>query len=325
MLIAVATLRASAPTGRRGLIPTMSRTLRLAPIVVDSDALARSETRDPFDRLAFEMLARSGRMTEQVIAAVQRATPPTGLELDEAVVGGLLVRTSKLLRGVFDATQADESEAHLALSRCAAETAITLRWLVRCGTETAFRRFRADSFAYWRRQLDQMRATTSADEVEQRIAQRLERHVEAELRAAGVGWQDVPRRPNSWGPDMRKRCDALGQSWVYDAFFASHSSYVHPSWHELRAFHLDSSGDGLALDASYGGMAPIAAYVLARLVAEACGEAAFFLPCDLDQADVAARVEATVAASHALAVEFSDFVAAGGVDGDLDRHGAGGG
>jgi Family of unknown function (DUF5677) len=295
-------------------------TLQLPLIVVDSDALGAAETREPFDQLGYEMLARSGRMSEQVIAGVERASAKDGLDLDQAVVGGLLVRASKLLRGVFDATQADESEAHLALSRCAAETAITLRWLVTRGDQIAFRRFRADSFAYLRRQLDKMRAEEPADEVQEGLAERVERSIEGELRAAGVTWDDVPQRPNSWGPDLRQRCDALDQSWVYESFFSSHHNYVHPSWHELRAFHLDSSEGRLVLDPTYGGMAPIAGYVLARLVAEACGDAAGFLPCDLDAADVAGRVQATVEASQALSIEFGEFIARGGLDAGLERH-----
>jgi len=91
--------------------------LRLDPIIIDGAALASALERDPFDELGYAMLARAGRMSEQVVAAVQRATPAGGLSLDDAVIGGLLVRMSKLTRAVFDATQADESEAHLALSR----------------------------------------------------------------------------------------------------------------------------------------------------------------------------------------------------------------
>jgi len=46
---------------------------------------------------------------------------------------------------------------------------------------------------------------------------------------------------------------------------------VNPSWHELRTFHLSSGEHGVRLDLTYGGISPIAAYVVAQLVAQACG------------------------------------------------------
>jgi hypothetical protein len=294
--------------------------LKLDPITIDRDALERTGERDPFDRLALEMLARVGMMSEQIAASVQRASAPRGLTLDQCVVGGLLVRVSKLVRGVFDACQADESEAHLPLGRCAAETAITLRWLVECSNDDSFRRFRADSFAYWRGVFAQMSEASDEDHVERQIRLKLEATVDRELDAAGVTWDDVPRRTNSWGPDMRQRCRDLDQEWLYESLFSSHSSYVHPSWHELRTFHLKSDGGRVNLDPTYGGMAPSTGYVLARVVAESCEAATTFLPSDLDAADVAERVKNTVRASQILAYAFSGFMARGGADDDLGRH-----
>jgi hypothetical protein len=297
----------------------MPRTLDLPVILIDPAVLSSARSRDPFDVLGHQMLARGGRMLEQVVAAIQRATPPSGLTLDEAVVGGLLVRTAKLTRGIFDATQADESEAHGVLSRCVAETAITLCWLVEHGDEMTLARFRADSFAYWRQQIEEMRSDVE-DDVGRATRENLKRHVEGELRAAGLSWADVPKRTNSWGPSMRQRCEALGKGWIYDALFASHSSYVHPSWHELRTFHLGTEAEGVQLDATYGGIAPVVAYVVTQLAAEACEAALSFLPHDLEPDDTAERIAHTVRASRILATEFAGFGARGGLDEDLSRH-----
>lgn len=299
----------------------MAARLDLSPITVDEGLLSKTRSREPFDHLAVEMLARAGKMVEQVVSGVQRETVASGLSLDEAVIGGLLVRLGKLTRGVFDSAQTDESEAHLVLSRSAAETAIVLVWLVRRGTSEHRRRFRADSFAYWRGQLERMRpGAPGEDEVMRSTRERVERHVAHEMASAGVGWEDVPKRSNSWGPDMRQRCAQLGIEWIYDSFFASHSSYVHPSWHELRAFHLSSAEDVIRLEPTFGGMLPIGGYVLARLIAEACDAAAEALPCDIDSENLADFVNRTTTASRILSMHFSAFVGRGGVDEYLQGH-----
>lgn len=304
----------------------MPRVLDLQPIVVDRRQLVAADSGEQFRQHGYEMLARVGQMSEQIVDAVQRETPAEGLSLDEAVIGGLLVRLSKQTRGIFDATQADESEAHGPLSRCAAETAITLSYLARHGDDPMFRRFRADSFAYWRAQLDGMRAGADREDDDMRLVrEKVEAVIEHEIQAASVKWEDVPRRSNSWGPSMRDRCEAIEEAWVYDTLFASHSSYVHPTWHELRTFHLSTSGGRLELDVTYGTMAPIAAYVVARVIAGGCGDAVRFLPCDLDPDDAAKRVDGTIEASQVLSFEYADFLARGGEDENLERHpGAGG-
>jgi len=49
----------------------MLRTLVLDPILVDQDQLTSAVDRSPFDDLARLLLARVGRMAEQVVDSVQ--------------------------------------------------------------------------------------------------------------------------------------------------------------------------------------------------------------------------------------------------------------
>jgi hypothetical protein len=293
--------------------------LELRPITIDGFVLDSTNSRDPYDRLAAEMLARAGMMCEQVIAAVRRATPPSGLDIDQAVVGGLLVRVAKLLRGTFDAAQAAESDAHLLVSRSVAETAVTLMWLVKHGDVQSRRRFRADSFVYWREQLGRMdAAATEGDPFSVKSSKQLRNEIELRMARAGVSWDDVPRRASSWGPNVRQQCEQLDLAWIY-SLFAGHSSYVHPSWHELCTFHLRTVDDGFELDETFSGMAPIVGYVLGRLGAEVCRSAAGVLPHDLDPKDLEERVSNTVEASHHLSLHFSDYMQRHGFEAERER------
>lgn len=297
-------------------IPGALRSLGLPGIRIDPEALSATEDRGDFDDLAAQMLARAGRLAERLIESVSRATNArgAGLDLDEAVIGGLLIRTAKLTRGVFDAF-GSESEAHGPLGRCLAETAITLRWLVHKDDTAVYQRFRADSFARWRKLLPAPEEDPGSP-----VLGLTRQTVERELQAAGLTWDDVPAKPNSWGPDLRQRFEAVGESGMYTTLFVSHSSYVHPSWHEIRALHLRSDATGTHLDYTYAGMTPIAAIVLARLVADACADAAKVLPHDLDTAAYEEAALLTGDAAHRLSLLFYDFAARGGLHEDITRH-----
>ena len=104
--------------------------LGLPLIRIDYGELAETSERYPFDRVGWEFIARAGQLAELVVAqtgTLPRAAGPgpkpgrRALTLDEAVIGGLLVRVAKLLRALFDSTQSEQSEAHHILARCAVE------------------------------------------------------------------------------------------------------------------------------------------------------------------------------------------------------------
>ncbi len=305
-------------------VPESLQKLGLPPIMFDWPKLSETDDRTDFDEISWHLLARVGRLCEVLIDAVERSPQGRQLTLDQAVVGGLTVRMAKLTRAIFDSTQVDESEAHSPLSRCLGETAITLRWLVWKNDPDSYRRFRADSFARFRRVLEDMDASKAAEDEPSRIMREaVERHIEAELAAAEIGWDDVPKSPNSWGPKLRQRFEDLDQESLYEMLFVLHSSYVHPTWHEIRAFHLATEDGHVRLDNSYAGMAPIAAFVLARLVVEACRDAASTLPNVLDTEAFEDVADRTLDACNDLIVEFGKFAARGGLDPGLNRHQAG--
>lgn len=63
--------------------------------------------RHPFDRVGWELIARAGRIGECVVGStcLDDDGKNRPLTLDEAVIGGLFVRMTKLLRGLIDASQ----------------------------------------------------------------------------------------------------------------------------------------------------------------------------------------------------------------------------
>jgi hypothetical protein len=296
--------------------------LDLPRLSESADALRTSTSdRTPFDVAGWELIARAGMVGEIVIEATGQL--PDGsyraLSLDEALNGGLLVRLTKLLRALFDSTQTD-SEAHQILARCAGETAINLRWLLSVGKTEHYKRYRAEAFVAFLRTAEKVDEDTE-DPVLRGTGERITEILASELRAAGLEREDVPKRTGQWAGTLRQRFETLGESGLYDAFFATHSDYVHGSWHELRTFHLRSVEGGYALDLTYGGLTPSAMYETARLVLQTIDDYVSRMPVgalDLDALGVVTR--GTIEAARFASLEFARFIADGGIDHEVNRH-----
>ena len=282
---------------------------------------AASKDRSPFDVTGWELIARAGMTGEKVIAATGRL--PNGsyraLSLDEALNGGLLVRLTKLLRALFDATQSD-SEAHQILARCVGETAVNLRWLLSVGKPKHYKRYRAEAFVALLRIAEQV-DEDAGDPVLRGAGDRVTDILARELRDAGLDKADVPRRTGQWAGTLRQRFEQLEETGLYDAFFATHSDYVHGSWHELRTFHLQSVEGGYALDLTYGGLTPSAMYETARLVLQAVDNYVDRMPvAGLDLEALRDVIQGTIQVAKFASLEFARFVAEGGVDDEINRH-----
>jgi len=297
--------------------------LELPRFSESAESLRAARTdRTPFDVAGWELIARAGMIGEAVIAATGQL--PDGsyraLSLDEALNGGLLVRLTKLLRALFDSTQTD-SEAHQILARCAGETAINLRWLLRFGKPEHYKRLRAEAFVILLRTANKVGDEDVEDPVLRGTGNLVTEIVARELRDAGLERGDVPKRTGQWGGTLRQRFEALDEDGLYDAFFSTHSDYVHGSWHELRTFHLRSVEGGYALDLTYGGLTPSAMYETARLVLHAVDDYVDQMPVaglDVDALHVVAR--GTVEAARFASLEFARFVAEGGIEQEVNRH-----
>lgn len=296
--------------------------LSLPPISIDWDLVESATDRHPFDRLGWELIARAGQIGERVVdsTGLDSNGNRRPLTLDEAVVGGLFVRMTKLLRGLFDASQSDESEVHQIVARCVVETAVNVRWLLLMNDPEEYKRFRADSFVNWRKWLETTTATGDASL--DGIAVRVQQHIESELSAAGLTWSDIPKQPGSWGRgSFRQRLADLNIEGLYLVLFATHSYYVHGSWHELRTFHLKTEGGGLHLDSTFGELAPPTSYEVTLASLQAANDYIKAMPVPAAVAnDVIAVSESTIEACARLGAAFAGYVSRGGLDPLLERH-----
>lgn len=306
--------------------------LGLPLIRIDFGELTDTTDRYPFDRVGWEFIARASQLSVLLVEATGTVAGDPGggaepqrrpLTLDEAVVGGLLVRVAKLLRALFDSTQSEQSEAHHILARCVVETAVNMRWLLQADDPDEYQRFRADSFVTWLKLLDRQAASpANEDEVARAVNERIKALIESELRAADLERKDIPPAPGSWGKgSFRKRLEDLGLGSLYLSMFATHSYYVHGSWHELRTFHVRGGRDGMELELDYGELAPPVSYETAQVALVALRDYVDAMPlAAIDIDEVKGVIGQTRSGITNVNLAFADFMARGGIDDVLARY-----
>lgn len=260
--------------------------LRVEPIEFKPDDLSGATDRQAFDEIGWRMIRRGGLMAQACCDATAEPLTP-----DQAVVGGLMVRASKLARGLFDATQMTDTVLHGLAFRSLVETTITIEWFVHKNAERELAQFRAAGFAAWRKA-----AKIRVDDPEARdrhIPEALACHLERQLAASDLTWDDVPARSNAWGAGgLRNRMNDLGIGDKYESLFGYASDAIHCSWRELSELHLTHRPEGYALDSTYHELVPLQSILAGERLAIACAAYVHWMPTTLDPADTQRRAAA---------------------------------
>jgi hypothetical protein len=208
----------------------------------DKQALEQADDERLFDLAYTELL---GRVAEAVTQAAQLLHEENGESRpwtrDEAVLVGLAVRCSKLLRAYAQHFEQRQMEICNYLGRGLLETSIDLGFLLHAGTTELFQKFVAYSFVSDLR----LKAEIESNIDEQSgivlpIEDRMLEGIQRRLKQARVTLEEIPDSPRaSWGGSMRDKLEKLGMQEMYQGAFAGPSSaFTHGGWHELVIYHL---------------------------------------------------------------------------------------
>ncbi len=231
-----------------------------SPRVVDEAALAAATSEEPFAREAFECLkevAQSVVVTASIVL-VDEDGQPRSLTRDEAIISGLMVRCMKLQFGLLSAASEQKMELLNLSVRSVVETAVNLRYLLEFGDPDVFERFVRYSLRTDKKLYEQINAEIAARGHEIPFERRILDGIEKAFEAAGIELDAVDAaarwswsRGGIWG-----RFDELGIRDLYVPLFGTQSHYLHGNWHDLWAYHLESTGDGFTVDTSFGPIRP---------------------------------------------------------------------
>lgn len=204
----------------------------------DWEMLKTTSSEGPFMEASFYLLREASHWMV-IISGLQPATP---LDRNRAIIRGLLVRTTKLMRLTLRELKDQESFQQLSISRGLIETFATLVYLLEdSGDGTRYDQYVWHSLVAEREVLKAIGANIARRDGEVwDIEKRMERSIKATAKAAGV--EDIstlPARSRIGFPSIEERLRRLGP--VAYTGYRTGSGETHGDWNDLYRNHLEYS------------------------------------------------------------------------------------
>lgn len=217
---------------------------RVTRVIVDESALERFTSEFDYTYLAFEL-------AKEAYAYLCRAAGTVGenpqWSRDQAVIGGNMVRLSKLTNVFLDQVQQKRLESAVVQARLAFETCVNVRYLMaRFSTDLIFS-YLSFSLRHERKLWDtiQQNIASRGGEVLP-IEDRMLHSLLKSERMSGIKLADIDLRDKSpWGREhLKKKADVVGLGEAYDGVFGGLSHMIHGSWEDVTRNHLIYDGEG---------------------------------------------------------------------------------
>ncbi|WP_416063464.1 DUF5677 domain-containing protein [Rhodococcus indonesiensis] len=205
---------------------------------VDLNQLGRAEAEHEFVRVAFELLNETLRYLHYT-CGLYTWERPGGLDRDEAIVVGQLVRMLKLAHAILGKAQQDRGgDQHSAISRQFLEGLSIVKYL----TKDIQDKGRFDAYVGDGLIAEKQFSSLIDGQVKNRdgevweLEQRLQSSISHTFESAGVEKVLLPGRKKIGYASAEERLRLVG-STAYGAYRAT-SSGIHGTWHDLQFNHL---------------------------------------------------------------------------------------
>jgi hypothetical protein len=198
--------------------------------------------------------------------------PTQAWNVEQAVLGGHLVRMFKLMRFAMEESIAHREEMLSVLVRLLAECVINLRYLIRNSSHELTRSYLAYSLQHEKELASLIRSNINARAgkklpVEERMLRSIARTFENSL----VTEEELPvKKIRNWGDkNLFEKAKDVGLGDAYLAIFGGPSRNVHGGWQDLLHYHLECDSPGVFRpNLEFKQPRPQAIYSLTHLIAE---------------------------------------------------------
>jgi hypothetical protein len=225
-------------------MPWREELARVEPTAVEDAAIANFDTEGQHTRVAVDLVIEVGSYV--CVAANIFRTPDLSWNRNEAILGGQLVRTFKLLDALLDQTCSGRRETSMLIARTVFECVVNLRYMIANASDELFRSYMAYSLQHELKLLEKIeRNVAGRDSGALPIEDRMVQSILASFHASGLTRVDVAaQRQRNWsGHNLFERAERLGLDEAYLAAFGGGSHSVHGNWQDLLEYHLEKVDD----------------------------------------------------------------------------------
>ena len=215
-----------------------------------------------------------------ILASTSVGPEPTW-NVEQAVLGGHLVRMFKLMKFVMEESIECRDEMLSVLVRLLAECVINLRYLIRNGSTELIQSYLAYSLRHEKDLADLIRTNVrDRSGVELPIEARMLRSIQRTFDNSQFPEESLPlKKVRNWGgKNLFEKAQNVELGGAYLAIFGGPSRNVHGGWHDLLQYHLECEVPGVFKpNLEFNRPRPQAIYSLTYLIAETLFEYAELL------------------------------------------------
>lgn len=251
--------------------PLTFNDFKLPRMEVNIEEIKKFDSEDRFIWLAVELLKEVGQITTILSCAyrLDEKGYPRKWTRNEATLGGLMVRISKLQRGVLDQACQKKLEITEILFRCLAESLINLKYLLKRNSDEIFDEYIEYSLREEKRLLKMINQNIDRRKHELPIESRMKRSINRAFQTSSFSTTQVDEtKREPWGETIYKRAKSIGMGEAYFALFSLPSHAVHGNWQDLIDYHLKCENGEFSPKPHWEDVRPQPLFVAALLSAE---------------------------------------------------------
>jgi hypothetical protein len=198
--------------------------------------------------------------------------PTQTWNVEQAVLGGHLVRMFKLMRFAMEESIENREEMLSVLVRLLAECVINLRFLIRNSSSELIRSYLAYSLHHEKELATLIRSNIDARDGDALpIEERMLRSIARTFENSVLREEELPmKKIRNWGEkNLFEKAKDVGLAKAYDAIFGGPSRNVHGGWQDLLQYHLECEAPGVFRPRlEFKKPRPQAIYSLTHLISE---------------------------------------------------------
>ena len=238
---------------------------------IDIEEINKFDSEEKFMSLAVELFKEVSQITSILlcIERIDSKNNPRKWKRNEAILGGLMVRFTKLQTGYLDQICQKRMEIANILFRCLGESIINLKYLLTKSTDYLFDEYIEYSLRQEKRFLNRIQKNIAKRGSEIPVETRMKQSIERYLKISSFSVEQIDEKKwKPWGEKIYDRAKKIDMEDLYIALFSLPSHSVHGNWQDLLTFHLEYENGEFSPKMQWGYPRPHPLFAITLLTVE---------------------------------------------------------